>query len=167
MIGVIDPAVSDVQINGTSILNQGIANIPIATNSNNGVLHPQTDRGLSVGSTGILSVNSATSNEIKAETQQYKPIVPVRQHESTFYGLAKAAGDTTQAASTLTVGNYTDDAKSAIRTMLGAGKVDDVQLASTSIVNNGVANIPYLAPGVPGVTKPSDAFGFYVDSNYP
>lgn len=36
-----------------------------------------------------------------------------------FYGLAKAAGDTTQSASSNTVGAYTDDAKTAIRAMLG------------------------------------------------
>jgi len=43
------------------------------------------------------------------------------------------------------VGTYTNDAKSAIRTMIGAGtgSVSDVQINNVSILNNGVANIPY------------------------
>lgn len=45
-------------------------------------------------------------------------VAPYTQHESTFYGLAKAAGDTTQSQSSNTVGTYTESAKSAISTML-------------------------------------------------
>ena len=56
--------------------------------------------------------------EIKAGTQQYNSIVPYNQHASAFYGLAKAAGDTTQSQSNNAVGNYTDSAKSAISQML-------------------------------------------------
>ena len=39
--------------------------------------------------------------------------------DDVFYGLAKAAGDTTQASSGNPVGTYTEEAKAAIRAMLG------------------------------------------------
>ena len=44
----------------------------------------------------------------------------------TFYGLAKAAGDTTQASSSNAVGTYTDDAKTAIQTMIGVPTMSDI-----------------------------------------
>ena len=44
----------------------------------------------------------------------------------TFYGLAKAAGDTTQASSNNAVGTYTDDAKTAIKTMIGVPTMSEI-----------------------------------------
>ena len=80
----------------------------------------------------------------------------MRQHESTFYGLAKAAGDSTQSASTLSVGTYTDDAKIAIRNMLGAVGTTDYASASTAgvvkvdgtsiTINNGVISASTYSP---------------------
>ncbi|MBQ1554305.1 MAG: hypothetical protein IIZ68_02480 [Clostridia bacterium] len=46
--------------------------------------------------------------------------MPSGQHRSAFYGLAKAAGDSTQSASSNAVGTYTEAAKSAISQMLSA-----------------------------------------------
>ena len=43
-----------------------------------------------------------------------------KQHQSAFFGLAKAAGDTTQSASANAVGTYTETAKSKIHDMLNA-----------------------------------------------
>lgn len=45
--------------------------------------------------------------------------------ESTFYGLAKAAGDTTQSQSSNAVGTYTDEAKAAIQNMFGLNDMVD------------------------------------------
>ena len=70
-------------------------------------------------SNGNISTKTATSTEIKAGSRSWEHISPNNQHESTFYGLAKAAGDTTQSASANAVGTYTDDAKVAIQKMLG------------------------------------------------
>ena len=53
----------------------------------------------------------------------YKVITPYSQHKAAFYGLARAAGDTTQASSTNTVGNYTQDAKTSIQDMLGISDI--------------------------------------------
>ena len=44
----------------------------------------------------------------------------------TFYGLAKAAGDTTQALSNNAVGTYTDDAKTAIKSMIGVPTMSEI-----------------------------------------
>lgn len=107
---------TDVQINGTSIVEDGVANVPVATSSVFGVTKP--GNGL-FASNGALIINKAPSNIVKAGTQQYAPIVPYNQHESTFYGLAKASGDTTQSQSSNPVGTYTDEAKAAIKNMLG------------------------------------------------
>lgn len=125
-------AVDDVQINGTSIVSSGVANIPIATDSSVGVVRADSDFGTGVYSQRVF-VARAYPDHIKAGTQSYRPITPIEQHTSTFYGLAKAAGDTTQSASANTVGTYTDDAKAAIQTMLGvAGIVGTVEGSTAS-----------------------------------
>lgn len=109
--------VQDVQVNGTSVLDaQGVANVPKASRNVLGVA--RAGDGLFQLSTGAIIVNRATSAHIKGGTASYNPIVPVNQHESVFYGFAKAAGDTTQSASSNAVGTYTDAAKRAIKDML-------------------------------------------------
>ena len=113
--------VQDVQVNGTSVVTDGVANVPIG-GANLGVLKP---RGNAYGInqvSGSLYLVKAAGNEIKSGDGDYKPIVTSSQHAATFYGLAKAAGDTTQSASSNPVGTYTESAKSAIKNMLGVGE---------------------------------------------
>lgn len=110
-------AVEDVQVNGVSVLDaQGVANVPVANATGTyGVVRLGSGLGTSNGS---LVINKASDGQVKEGTQIYRSIVPSIQHSSTFYGLAKAAGDTTQSASDNAVGAYTDAAKSAISQML-------------------------------------------------
>lgn len=89
----VDVPVQDVQINGTSILQNGVANIARATDA-----------------------------QVKAGTETGKILVPSSQDASAFFGLAKAAGDTTQSASDNAVGVYTDAAKNSICNMLGVNR---------------------------------------------
>lgn len=111
---------SDVQVDGTSIIQNGIASIPMASPTNFGVVKPLGNAGIYIAtSNGNLCIDKASSSGVKAGTNVYNPIVPAHQHESAFYGLAKAAGDTTQASSDNPVGTYTDNAKTAILAMLG------------------------------------------------
>lgn len=110
--------VRDVQVNGTSVVNDGVANVPIASSTNLGVVYAAGD-GIFIYASGKIVVQASTSAEIKAGTNGNKPIVPGKQHEAAFYGLAKAAGDTSQSASSNAVGTYTDAAKDAIMLMLG------------------------------------------------
>lgn len=76
------------------------------------------DYGIAITDNNVLRTKYASSSKVKAGNNGYDPIVPNNQHESTFYGLAKAAGDTTQSASNNAVGTYTDEAKEKIHSML-------------------------------------------------
>jgi len=131
--------VQDVQVNGVSVLQDGVANVPLATGSRFGAIKVPTAGGLFAEDGGIY-VNSATSAHAKAGSQSFWPITPARQHESTFYGLAKAAGDTTQSSSSNTVGNYTDAAKSAISEMLSGS----VSVSGTAPVITALPGIRYV-----------------------
>lgn len=111
--------VSDVQVNGTSVVSGGVADVPIASNSVFGVTKGNQNQGIGVDSVSKnLYIAQAGESAIKTGTNSYRPITPNNQHQAAFYGLAKAAGDTTQSASSNAVGSYTDAAKSAISTML-------------------------------------------------
>ena len=107
----------DIQMNSTSIVSNGIANIPLATTSTPGV-SIASGMGIKVNSIGELYLYPASSTLVKAGTNIYVPIMPSNQHESVFYGLAKAAGDSTQSASSNTVGTYTSSALIKIHNML-------------------------------------------------
>ena len=110
--------VDDVQINGSSILDDGVANIPIASQGKLGLVQYNSTYGVFANASGRLAIFSAQENEIKGGAIDRRPITPIYQHESTFYGLTKAAGvDMAQSANP--VGTYTDEAKIAIQKMLG------------------------------------------------
>lgn len=114
--------VQDVQVNGTSIVHDGVANVPKGSANNHGVYKIDTRFGVRVldyGTyDGLLAINAAGAPSIKEGVNANLPIVPERQHYSAFYGLAKAAG-VDMASSSNAVGEYTDEAKIAIQKMLG------------------------------------------------
>lgn len=115
----VDVPVQDVQVNGTSILDNGVANVPKATTTQYGVSRYAAAYGMSASDTwDTPRIYKATDGFVKAGEQQYTPITPYNQHISTFYGLAKAAGSD-MASSSNPVGTYTDEAKVAIQKMLG------------------------------------------------
>lgn len=114
-------AVDDVQINGISVVTSGVANVPVADSINKlGVVKVNPDYGLNVYQSGLLRIWGASDSTIKLGESQTSPIIPEKQHLSTFYGLAKAAGDSTQSASSNSVGTYTETALSKISDMLNA-----------------------------------------------
>ena len=133
-----DAPVGDVQINGTSILQGSIANIPIADSTNVGVAKFNGDSyGIAITSSGDVYGKPPTDAQIKAGTNIYKPITSSKQHIATFYGLAKASGDTTQSQSSNAVGTYTDEAKTSIQSMLGvANKADKLIITIGTIINS-------------------------------
>ena len=116
--GLVDTPVDDVQINGASILQDGVANIPIADGNTAGAVKIYPYFGIGIFD-GKLVLNAAQIEEIKKANTSTKAVSTLLQHASTFYGLAKAAGDTTQSTSSNAVGTYTDSAKTAIKNMLG------------------------------------------------
>lgn len=127
---------TDVQINGSSIVTNGVANVPIASSSELGVAKVHGDYGIVTYLT-TLQISMAENYRVKAGASQWKPIVPYNQHASVFYGLAKASGDTTQSASSNAVGVYTEDAKSKISEMLG-GSVSVSGTTPTIVAKSGI-----------------------------
>ena len=110
--------VKDVKLNGTSAVDaNGVANIPLASSSNFGVAKVSQTSGITM-TNGFLSIYNADSNKVKAGATALLPIVPSKQHESVFYGLAKLAGSD-MASSSNPVGQFTDDALVKIQKMLG------------------------------------------------
>ena len=108
----------DVKINGTSIVSDGVAEIPLADSSTLGVGRAG---GYGVYNyNGSLRIELPTDAQLKGGTADTKTITPLNQHKAAFFGLAKAAGDSTQSASSNAVGTYTETAKSAINSMLNA-----------------------------------------------
>ena len=138
--------VQDIQVNGTSILENGVANVPIVGNEVNRV-------GKTVGMVRFkdgycygfqtflsgndycLAIKAASESGIKTGKVQnangYGVIDSTNVNAATFYGLAKAAGDTTQSQSNNVVGQYTDEAKAAIQTMLGVPSTSDMAAYAT------------------------------------
>jgi len=72
MLGV---TVTDIQINSTSILSNGVANIPYANSTTPGLLFAG-GMGLSISWGHELYINKASESQIKAGTSEYMPIVP-------------------------------------------------------------------------------------------
>ncbi len=111
--------VSDVQVNGTSVVTGGVANVPMADASNYGVVKIKNSNGVMVHPDNCIGISRASNNDIKSGNAGYNPIVPTTQHRAVFYGLATASGDTTQSSSSNAVGVYTPEALKSIRKMLG------------------------------------------------
>ena len=111
--------VQDVQVNGVSVLSDGVANVPLASNSDYGVAKVTSSYGLSILSNGNLCLTPATEAIIKAGTDWYKPLGVRDLKSSIFYGLAKLAGADMASVSGETVGMYPEAQKVAIQKMLG------------------------------------------------
>jgi len=109
--------VQDVQVNGTSVLHDGVANVPIIS-STLGVAKANPAFGIYPDGSGSLKIVGQNANRAKIGTDTFHPVISSTQHLAAFYGLAKAAG-ADEKDSTLPVGQYTDTAKSAIKNMLG------------------------------------------------
>lgn len=142
--------VQDVTIDGTSILSNGIANIPIAGASSPGVVKVEFG-GLQLTGSGQLKISPAAESDCKAATANYSPIVPSKQYASTFYGLAKAAGDTTQSLSSNAIGNYTDNAKASIQTMLDVPSNDDMDDKAHVIMETATGSVATFTDGADGL----------------
>ena len=111
--------VSDVQVDGTSIVTDGVANVPVAGVNDLGVVKVTNGGyGLSMGNDNTIRLRLAWASDVKAGTANFYPIAPINEHAATFYGLTKAAG-VDMASSSNAVGNYTEEAKTAIKQMLG------------------------------------------------
>ena len=139
-----DKLIKDVQINGSSILNNGVANVPIANANAPGVVQV-SGRGLWVTNNNILACAFASGSEVRAGTGQDVQLMPSRQHESTFYGLAKAAGSDEK--NNTNVGQYTDAAKIAIQKMLGIYEAPWELIREDTVTNATEADVEITVDG--------------------
>ena len=135
--------VQDVQVNGVSVLTDGVANVPVATSDRLGVVRPFPTRGTTMYS-GYITTYPASDDHIKAGGDGYKPLTPATEHSAAFYGFAKAAGDTTQSTSSNAVGTYTETAKSKISEMLSA----PVSVSGTTPSITALSGIQYVCAEV-------------------
>lgn len=109
--------VSDVKVAGTSVVSNGVASVPVADNDVFGTV--KTSGVVNLDTNNRLRISGATVAQIISGNSSF-PIMPNSQHAATFYGLAKASGDTTQKDSSNAVGTYTETARSKISDMLNA-----------------------------------------------
>lgn len=144
----------DIQVNGTSVVSSGVANIPLASSNAPGVAKIRAGYGINI-SNGELFINKAVVSNIKAGTNTFLPIVPYNQHEAVFYGLAKAAGDTTQASATENVGYYTEEAKGKIYEMFNR----PITITTSSISLTAVQGVRYVCGEMTSITFTAPASG--------
>ena len=154
-----DPAsATDVKINGTSITQDGVANIPVASDRIKGVVQMEPQQGISAHGTGVIYVNKASESEIDAKASLYKPIVPA----TIDYAVKKALTDNKGS-------EWTSEEQAKAKELLGVrnSDVSDVQINETSIITNGIANIPLAAQNIYGVMKIADNWycGLEIDKN--
>lgn len=131
-------AVQDVQVNGASVVTDGVANVPLATDSVFGAVRTGGEMGLSMYN-GRMFINTPSDVVIKSGDGWYRAITVSKQHISAFYALAKAAGSD-EKNSTLPVGQYTESAKSAISTMLSGS----VSVSGSTPTINALPGIRYV-----------------------
>ena len=146
--------VQDVQVNGVSVLSDGVANVPIASSTQLGVVKVNPVNGVQLSSTNTLITVKPSDSEIKGASDNYKVITTYIQHKSTFYGLAKAAGSD-EKNSTLPVGQYTESAKSAISEMLNGS----VSVSGTTPTINALPGIRYICGEVTTIDIVTPASG--------
>lgn len=114
-----------------------------ASSSEAGVMKVNSTLGIGINASGTIYTNIATRPMIKAGNYQFHSIVPSNQHESVFYGLAKAAGANLASSTEETApdgtnpGVYPAAAKTAIQNMLGiTDLIGDINTVLDSV--NGV-----------------------------
>ena len=142
-IAGIQAPVADVRVNESSVVSDGVAVIPIAAGSMLGLVKSSTTKGTVIASDGTMQVSDGSVDAMKAGSDRYAIVSARRVNAAAFYGLAKAAGDTTQSQSSNSVGTYTDEAKAAIQQMLDvpsnadiAAKQDALTFDSTPTANS-------------------------------
>ena len=144
------PNVSDVAVNGTVITDaNGVANVPMASDSVPGVVKTATTKGGSNGiyvNNGLLTPAWTDDGGLKNLASSSRLISPSQLHKGVFYAIAKAAGDSTQSASSNAVGTYTDGAKAAIQNMLGVTNLLSTEESSTATAAHAI-NSTFLMNG--------------------
>ena len=123
-VGIVDSGGGsslDVQINGTSIVENGVANIPVATASKPGVIRAQSTFGNFVSGDNIYNA-LATNTEIDAKTSKYKPVVPANLDYAVKVGV------------TTNTNELTDEEKASAQAWLGISGGGGTQLYKHELI---------------------------------
>ena len=120
-----------------------------ASTTDAGIIKIVSGGGITIDSNHGIKTTPATNNQVKGGTEASRQIVPNNQHSAAFYGLAKAAGDTSQSASSNAVGKYTDDARIAIQKMLGIYEPPWELLNTITLSEIGLIDLTTDSDGVP------------------
>lgn len=117
--------VKGVQLNGTPIVDgDGVANIPLATESQLGVVKSNSTRGVYVSASGQMSTVLANDSDIVAKTNTYKPIVPSNLDKAVMEGLGN---------NSLT---WSDTYKTSARTKIDAQRtIDSTHKVSADLID--------------------------------
>lgn len=111
--------VKDIQVNGTSVVADGVANVPIASSVNLGLVYASgSGGGIAVTADGLIKISTPSLSDYQKLTSNVKAPVLSGIHRSVFYGLSKAAGADLK-DETVTFGTYPADAIDKILAMLG------------------------------------------------
>ena len=148
--------VTDVQVNDTSVVQDGVANIPVANGYNKlGLVKINSiASSLETNSDGSISVKVArVKNDVIGTSSIF--LLPAGSKPTVvFYGLAQAAGDTSLVYST-PVGQYTESAKSAISEMLNGS----VSVSGTTPTINAMPGVRYVCGEVSTIDIVTPATG--------
>lgn len=110
-----DIPVKDVQANGTSLLADGVANIPIAAAGGKlGLVFP-AGFGIGVTATGALAINKATDALLLAKANNFQPVVPSNLDSAIKIGV------------TTNTTTLTDTEKANACNWLGAQQISTIQ----------------------------------------
>lgn len=109
----VDIPIKDVQVNGSSIATDGIANIPKGSNAVLGVFKANSGGGIEVGGSGDLRIKSANKGTIAKRGTSYQPIVPSTLDAAVKYAMCDGKGeawtDAERLAALLRMGCTVDD----------------------------------------------------------
>lgn len=122
-------AVDDVQINGASIVTDGVANIPIAKNNSVGIVAPYKSYGMLINNNGILSADNISESEY--DNAPSPLFIGKGTLEKAKYNLIKTALTDGKGAA------WTADEQAAARSRIGTQgqfeKIVDITLEELSI----------------------------------
>lgn len=116
--------VKDVQVNGTTVVADGVATIPASKNGKYGVIRTLVAYGVDVGADGQLVLIKAENSVIDSRASNYRAIVP----QNLDYAVKAAMCDGKGAA-------WTAEEQTAARTRMGAVSSTDVSTAITEALS--------------------------------
>lgn len=145
-----DVTVTDVQVNGTSVVSNGVAEIPIGKTNILGVVKYDVQNGVEILSDGTLKTVNSYPALIKAGVDSKRPHTSNVSDSVVFYGLAKAAGANMASISSTTLGVYPAAQKAAIQSMLGIDLSSIAQQVEIPLVETVTGTTPTIT-GQPNV----------------